>query len=214
MRNDSPKILLVEDEPDVCGVIYSYLGRRGYIVSATASGKEALSLIDISRPDILLLDFTLQDMNGKEVLSRLRGYDKTTKVVAITGELLKDEEIEKIKSLGISAYLQKPVFLEELEKIISDILGNKFDSRAAIKKAKGLSSNDADDSKRAVVHELMNLLGIIRNTCENFTLDANDGLYQDRSEKEIIDSALQAMNVVMKTVDRAAGAVEKIPQSP
>ncbi len=210
MNNRNPKILLVEDEPDVCNVIQSFLGKRGYIVSITSSGKEAISLIQITKPNLVLLDFTLKDMNGKEALSCLRKHDKKTKVIVITGEWLTDEEIDKIKSLGISAYLQKPVLLEEMERIITKVLGNLAHSKPIISKLKDSAS--ANPAQRAVVHELKNMLGIIRNKCENFTLNIQDGIYRDKSEKEITKIAVETMNEVIKTVDRASESIEKIPK--
>lgn len=213
MDDSGNKILLVEDEPDVCNVIESYLGRRGYTVTSTASGKEALPLAETLKPDIVLLDFTLQDMNGKEALSRLRKYDNKTKVIVITGEILSDEEIEKIKALGISAYLQKPLLLGELERIIAEVLGRKSRFRVDAKNLRNKANGDTDPARRAVVHELKNILGIIRNKCENFTLNINDGIYKDKSDKEIIDIALETMNTVIKTVDRASKSLENIPKT-
>lgn len=211
MNESHPKILLVEDEPDVCSAIQSFLGRRGYIVSVTASGKDALSLIEITKPDAVLLDFTLPDMNGKETLSVLRSHDTTTKVIVITGELLSDKEMDKIEALGISAYFQKPVTLEELERTVNDVLGNA-PRKAVIVKSKDAGSAKANPAQRAVVHELKNLLGIIRNKCENFTLNIQDGIYKDKSEKELNVMAVETMNEVIKTVDRATDAIEKIPR--
>ena len=208
MSNDQTKILLVEDEPDVCSAIKSYLSRRGCSVVTTASGKEALPIIDISRPDIVLLDLTIEGLNGKEVLSRLRQYDRKTKVIVITGELLNEDEIERIQALGISAYLQKPISLEKLATIIKDVLGRKFDSKIIFREAQRVASKKSSDFERAI-HDLKNLLGVIRNKCENFTLDLDDGVYKGKSDKEIIDLAAGTMNTVIKTVDRITATVKK-----
>lgn len=57
-------------------------------------------------------------------------------------------------------------------------------------------------------------MGIIRNQCENFTLKIQDGIYKDKSESEINDMAVEAMNAVIKAVDRAVEIVEKLPRMP
>lgn len=211
MVKDNPKILVVEDEPDVCNSLQSYFGRRGFLVSTTPSGTEALSIIKASQPDIVLLDLRLADeteLNGVEVLKRLREYDKKTKVVVITGQLYKPEQIEQIRSLGISEYLHKPIELEKLQNLLESILGRKFTSEVPVKITRPKES--ADISLGSIAHELSNLLGVIRNKCENFTLDIEDGISKNKSDKELLKTAVDIMNLIITTVDRATQAVERI----
>lgn len=207
MSGNNPKILLAEDEPDVCSSIQSYLGRRGFVISMTASGKDALSLIPISKPDIVILDFTLEELDGREVLKSLRATDQETKVIVITGQMLPTEEIEEILALGISEYFHKPVPLEKLVGVINKILGRE-DFYPTIK-TKGRTKKTSGSS---VVHELSNLLGIIRNRCENFTLNIKDGIYNDKSQEELVKLSVDIMNDVMEKVDEAVKVVEKIEE--
>lgn len=208
MPTDNPKILLVEDEPDVCGSIHSYLGRRGFSISTTASGKDALSLIPICKPDIIILDFTLEDLDGREVLKKLRATDKETRVIVITGQLLPPEEVDRIVALGVSEYFHKPVSLEQLANFINKIFGREDDSYPTIK-TKARISKPLDSS---VAHKLSNLLGIIRNRCENFTLNIKDGIYSDKSQEELVKMSVDIMQDVMETVDEATKAVEKMKE--
>lgn len=203
MKRRILKILLVEDERDVCRSIESYLGRRGFQISKTSSGKEALSLIKIFKPDMVLLDFTLYDMNGKDMLKKLRQYDKQTKVIVITGEMLSRQQVKKIYSLGICEYLNKPISLEQLENVINTALGRKS------KPVKQNSiSRKGNDDKGSTGHCLYNLLGIIRSKCENFILDMEDGIYEGKQDKELVKIALKRMSDVIKTVDRAVNAIQ------
>jgi len=71
-----PKILVVDDEPDITASFQSFFGRRGFLVNTAASGKDALDIIKTSRPDLVFLDLTLPEMHGKEVLKELREFDK------------------------------------------------------------------------------------------------------------------------------------------
>lgn len=211
MPKNNPKILVVEDEPDVCNSLQSYFGRRGFLVSTTPSGQEALSIIETSKPDIVLLDLKLAeaaDINGIEVLKRLREFDKETKVIVITGQFLKEEEIEEILALGVSEYLNKPILLEKLQNMLEVILGRKISSEPATQVSKPQESKDT--SLGSIVHELSNLLGVIRNKCENFTLDIEDGISKNKSDKELLKTAVEIMNIIIVTVDRAAQAVERI----
>lgn len=207
MPQNNPKILLVEDEPDVCSSIQSYLGRRGFMISTTASGKDALSLIPISRPDIVILDFTLEELDGREVLKSLRAADQETKVIVITGQLLPPEDVDKIIALGVSGYFHKPVSLEQLAGVINKILGRE-DSYPATK----MKSRITKTLDTSVAHKLSNLLGIIRNRCENFTLNIKDGIYNDKSPEELVEVSVDIMNDVMEKVDEAVKVVEKIKE--
>lgn len=208
MSKDNPKILLVEDEPDVCSSIQSYLGRRGFLISTTASGSEALSLIPIAKPDIVILDLFLEELDGREVLKRLRAADKQTKVIVMTGQLLPPEEIDRIVALGVSEYFYKPVSLENLESVIYKILG-RLDSHPIVKIKKSPQSQIPISS---VAHKLSNLLGIIRNKCENFTLNIKDGIYDDKSQEELVKMSVDVMAKVMETVDDATKIIEKIKE--
>lgn len=208
MSKGQPKILIVEDEPEVCNYLQSFFGRRGFLVSTTPSGKEALSIIKTSKPAVVLLDLKLNDLYGVEVLKILREHDKETKVIIITGQLLNDEEIGKIRSLGITGYLHKPVELQRLQNILESILGGKLSVEAPIEITKPISPEDT--SLRSIGHELSNLLGIIRSKCENFILDIEDGIYKDKSDKELVKIATEIMDIVLKTIDRTSGVVNKI----
>lgn len=205
MQKDHPKILLVEDEPDVCSAIQAYLGRRGFVISTTASGQEALSLIPIARPDMIILDFTLEDLDGREVLKRLRANDRETKVIVITGQLLPGEEIERIRTLGVCEYFHKPVSLEKLEGVINKIL-NRAVSQPTLKIKKKAGK---PFSGSGAAHKLSNLLGAIRNRCEIFTLNIKDGIYADKTSVELVTMSTEIMTDIMKTVDQAAKVIEK-----
>jgi CheY-like chemotaxis protein len=211
MSKEQPKILIVEDEPEVCNYLQSFFGRRGFLVSTTPSGKEALSIIKTSKPEVVLLDLKLaggNDLDGVEVLKTLRQHDKETKVIIITGQLLNDKEIEKIRSLGITGYLHKPVELQRLQNILESILGGQFPSEVPVEITRPIDPQDT--SLSSIGHELSNLLGIVRSKCENFILDIEDGIYKDKSDKELVKIATEIMDIVLKTIDRATGVVNKI----
>lgn len=164
------RILIVEDEADVSCALQSFLGRRGFIVSATSSGREALCLVEVSRPDLILLDIALNDINGVEVLQQLRDKQAASKVVVITGQMYPPHEVERIKGLGAIDYLQKPVSLAQLEKVIHAVLGTVPYFPVPMKSA----INEVESemlTEGAFYHRLKNILGVVRNKCENTLLD-------------------------------------------
>ena len=195
MKKDMLQILFVEDEVDLCIVFKSYFGKRGFEVSTTDDGRLALDIIKKSRPDVVILDITIGKDNGVEILKELRRYDKDTKVIMMTGQRYSEDEIKKITSMGLSGYYEKPILLEEVEKFVLDVVGK-------------LPGNETLSLKRAsqqevsgkIVHDVSNLVGIIMNQCENFSLGIEDGIY--KTSPEVVERFSVLMNNLEETVER------------
>jgi DNA-binding response OmpR family regulator len=204
-----PKILVVDDEPDITASFQSFFGKRGFLVNTAASGKDALNIIKTSKPDLVFLDLTLPEINGKEVLKELRGFDKKTKVIIITGHALESEaEDEEFQSLGISAYLNKPINLERLLEIVESIFQGKF-SPKDFEQYKLV--RQADPAPLSTVrHQLKNLLGNMRNQCEVFLLNKRDGVFDDKSEKDLEKMSDEIIEDTIKTVDQVVQVLEDI----
>jgi len=205
-----PKILVVDDEPDITASFQSFFGRRGFSVNTTASGKDALDIIKTSKPDLVFLDLTLEEMNGKEVLKKLREYDKNTKVIIVTGHTIDSENEEKeFNLLGISAYLNKPLILDDLVTIVESVLGNKFSAKD-FEKYRYVKRIERPIS--SVVHKLRNILGNMRNECEVFLLNKKDGIYNDKSQEELAAMSEDIIKNAIKTVDQALEVFDGIKE--
>ena len=206
-----PTIFIVEDEIDQIEPIRSYFTRRGYSILESRDGQKVLSIIKEKQPDIVLLDLTLdQPLSGKTILEKLRTYDKDTKVIVLTGNLrIEDEEVETIRSLGISEFLYKPIALSDLENLIKKLLGIEH-LPSPLNKAKPAKVSRQDISISSLIHDLSNSLGIIRNKCENFTLNFEEGIYKNKSDKELLKMAVEIMNITIKAVDRTTEVVQRI----
>ena len=115
------KILVVDDEPDVCEVISQYFDRRGYDVGIASNGEEALSKVLTERPKLILLDIRMPGMDGIECLRRIKKLDKEVIVIMVTCV----DEIEAAKKalrLGATDYITKPLGFNALETAISTYL--------------------------------------------------------------------------------------------
>lgn len=207
MTTETPKILVVDDEPDITASFRSYFCRRGFLVSTTASGRDALEMIKTSKPDLVFLDLTLPELTGKEVLKELRKDDKKTKVIIVTGHTLESEkENKEFQSLGISAYLNKPIVLKELAGVVKSVLDDKFpvkdlDKLNLMRKIESPLTSE----KR---HRLKNLLGNLRNQCEVFLLNKKDGIYNDKSQEDLEEMSEEIIRDVIKAVDRTMEVLE------
>src|SRR5258707_1005603 len=78
-----PRVLVVEDDPDIADLIRRYLQRGGFEVDVRASGREALSVIADQHPDLVILDLMLPQVSGLDVCRTLRADDKTSLIPII-----------------------------------------------------------------------------------------------------------------------------------
>ncbi|MBI4310000.1 MAG: response regulator [Candidatus Omnitrophica bacterium] len=200
MHNNRPKILLVEDEADACCALQSFLGRRGFTVTSTGSGLEALSLVEVSRPDLILLDITINDLNGIEVLKRVRQKDKDIKVIVITGQMCPASEIDSIAQLGIEGFFNKPLILSDLGELINRAFGSPLVTVDPMP-AFSVPGTNADPKFH---HKITNLLSNIRNKCENYLLDLQDGIYKNKTGEQKAQMAADVMEDVIRKVDEVS----------
>src|SRR5207247_8976340 len=110
-----PRGLVVDDEPDITGLVSYHLAKAGYRVMTVAAGREALQLARDQRPDLVVLDLMLPVVSGYDVLAELRKREETRDVGVILLTARK-EEADRIKglSLGADDYLAKPFSPQEL----------------------------------------------------------------------------------------------------
>lgn len=115
------KILLVDDEIEILELVAKKLREENYTVITASKGKEAIEICKTNRPDLLLLDIAIPDMDGYEVVSNLN-REKATKdipTIFLTGKELTAESIlNRVAELGAYDFLMKPFTFDDLlEKI-------------------------------------------------------------------------------------------------
>ena len=106
------RILVVDDEPQIQRFLRPSLTAAGYNVVCASTGHEALKIAATAAPDVIVLDLGLPDMDGKEVISKLRAWSKVPILVLSA----RDREAEKIAALDLGAndYINKPFGVGEL----------------------------------------------------------------------------------------------------
>jgi two-component system, OmpR family, KDP operon response regulator KdpE len=106
------KILIVEDEPQMRRAVGAGLRANGFEVLLAESGEQALDMIPLDRPDVILLDLTLPNIDGLDVVRELRQWSATPVVVLSA----RGEERDKVRALDLGAddYLTKPFGMDEL----------------------------------------------------------------------------------------------------
>jgi CheY-like chemotaxis protein len=111
-RAAPPKILVVDDEPNIAQLFRHLLEKEGHIVVITGRGLDVLPLAQRERPDLILLDLILPDADGLVVLSQLK-QDPVTKAIPVVVTSIVDEK-ERGLGLGAAEYLVKPVSDQQL----------------------------------------------------------------------------------------------------
>ena len=111
----SRRIMLVDDDRDILGLTQAILRGAGYSVEIAASGREALSGILASRPDLVLLDVNMPDMDGWEVLRLLKAHERLRELPVVMFTV-KVEFRDKVHALqdGANDYITKPFGSDEL----------------------------------------------------------------------------------------------------
>lgn len=105
------KILIIEDDPFLSGMYQKKLKLSGFEVKVAADGKEGIEALKKDRPDLVLLDIVLPQMDGYEILKRLKeDKDLRSIPVILLTNLGQKEEVEKGLALGADAYIIKAHF--------------------------------------------------------------------------------------------------------
>ncbi|PJI08401.1 MULTISPECIES: response regulator [Clostridium] len=110
--NDKPYVLLVEDDKPIRNFITTALLTQGYKCIETDKGNEAIALSMSNNPDIIILDLGLPDIDGIEVVKKIREWSKTPIIIVSA----RDNEHQKVEALdkGADDYLTKPFGISEL----------------------------------------------------------------------------------------------------
>lgn len=117
------KILIVEDDAHIRRLLRATMQRAGHDVAEAADARQALSLLDIEKPDVVLLDLGLPDRDGLELIGPFRQRSAATLIVVSA----RDDSAEKVAALDLGAddYLTKPFDTEELLARIRAALRHK-----------------------------------------------------------------------------------------
>lgn len=138
------KVLIVDDERDVLNLLENWLLKENYDVKKAESGKEALNLIGIYSPDVVVTDLYMDGMDGMALLNALHDEDPLLPVIMLSGRAQIPDAI-KAMHLGTSAFLTKPIeqkeFLDTVKKVSPIINESCLDevSKNIIYKSKAMS---------------------------------------------------------------------------
>jgi DNA-binding response OmpR family regulator len=121
MSESRGKILVVDDELNVAQMLAEYLTEQGYQVATAHGGIEALTKIDLEKPQVILLDIRMPEMDGVEVLRRIRSFDTEVGILMISA----NDDVELAKqtiAMGAFDYTLKPVDFAYLSRAVDTMM--------------------------------------------------------------------------------------------
>jgi DNA-binding NtrC family response regulator len=113
-------ILIIDDEEHICSVLARFLSKEGYTVSTADNGRRGLQMFHNHRPDIILSDISMPQMDGMEFLQAIRAVDTTIPVVLLTGTGTVKKAIQAMQ-LGATDYITKPFSMQVVVRLVSNI---------------------------------------------------------------------------------------------
>jgi two-component system OmpR family response regulator len=124
-----PRVLVVDDEPSIVDTIATALGYEGFEVATAADGRTALELVDELRPDLVVLDVMLPDVDGISIARRLRSDGDATPILFVTARDAPRDRVEGLTA-GADDYVTKPFTLAEVIARVHAILRRTFGADA------------------------------------------------------------------------------------
>ncbi|GAP62864.1 hypothetical protein ARMA_1287 [Ardenticatena maritima] len=124
-NSSRPRVLIVDDEPNIVISIEFLMRQAGYDVQVAHSGEDAMALISTNPPDLVILDIMLPGIDGFEVCQWIREHQEwdDVKIVMLTAKG-RDVEISKGFALGANAYITKPFstrhLVEEVQRVLRE----------------------------------------------------------------------------------------------
>jgi len=197
-------ILIADDEKLLCDLLQVVFTRHGHEVFTATSGREAVEVFRTRRPRITFLDVYMPEMNGIEVLKRIRVIDPDAAVIMITGQ--RSDELEnEARKLGVTDFFGKGLAPDVLIRAIEREVMQRSQAPSASRKGTGsLAGNqnrnsllvvDDDPEIRSLVKEFLTLRGYRVRVAQDGK-EALDMVEQERPHLIILDLNMPRMNGV------------------
>jgi DNA-binding response OmpR family regulator len=117
------RILVVDDDPSILKFVQANLEARNYKVFLAVDGEEALRMAEKEKPDLLILDIVMPEMDGFVVCRKIREWSSVPIIMLSARE--GENDLEKCKACGADDYLTKPFVLRELLALVKTLLNGK-----------------------------------------------------------------------------------------
>jgi signal transduction histidine kinase/DNA-binding response OmpR family regulator/sugar lactone lactonase YvrE len=174
--DNRPLILVVDDERQICDLLSEILTNAGWRVVAVSNGEEAVNILKNSRPDLIISDIVMPQMDGLELIKYVRNNEVTSQIPFVFLTFKDDVDFNiRGREIGADAYLQKPFHPKLLVSVVRQILS----SRVSLKNYYGsvVSSADMFEGKKMDAADkafLVNLTKIIESNLSDPEISLDD----------------------------------------
>lgn len=130
MAEQNKKVVCIEDEPEMIDLVKLILGRKGFDLTGAMGGREGLEAVRRIKPDLVLLDLMMPDMDGWEVYQQMKADEELSQIPVIV-VTAKAQSIDKVLGLHIAKvddYVTKPFGPQELLQSVERVLGKTEES--------------------------------------------------------------------------------------
>ena len=117
------KILVIDDEQGIRNLLDTLLSRKGYEVVLASNGQKGLELFRRERPDVVVLDLNMPEMNGLTVLQQVRQLNPAQPVVILTGAGTAEAE-QQVRALGVTEFVEKEFSMHRLGDSLKRLLNS------------------------------------------------------------------------------------------
>ena len=171
------KILIVDDESNIRLGLNKCLAKEGYYIEEASNGEEALQLIYNKKYDLILMDVQMPELNGFDVLKRIRKFGNSTRVIMMTAFGTVEMAVDSMK-IGAVDFLSKPFTISKVRDVVKEVLDKDMNilrvdkdiSRYIEEARDAIFNKDYDKAKFCLIEalvndsssaEIQNLLGVI-----------------------------------------------------
>lgn len=179
------KILIIEDDMDTAALLNRFLTKNGYEVITANAGSKGIGLIDAEKPDVVLCDYRLGDMDGKQILEHINQSNCNIKLVFITGYSDVKVAVDVMKN-GAFDYVTKPLLPEEILLTIKKALtakeeepfvANRAATASAVKNKKTGSNSNPQyiDAKSKAATEMYRQIDLVAQTNYSVIIHGESG---------------------------------------
>ncbi len=120
-RRDQPKMLVVEDDPDIRNILALFLGEKGFVVKLAESADQALEMLREEPVDLILSDVRMPGMSGIDLLRTVKERDPEIQLVLMSAYSCVRDAVQAIQ-LGAADYVEKPIDFRRLERVLQTVI--------------------------------------------------------------------------------------------
>jgi DNA-binding NtrC family response regulator len=173
------KILIIDDQSAITETLYMFFVEKGYAVVTAEYGREGIDKFQSEAPDLVVLDIRLPDMNGMEVLKRIKDVRETTYVIMITAFHDMQTTIEAMK-YGAFDYIHKPINMKELDVSIQKVAEalkarSRISHREHLADPKGAYNANTIVGESKAMQEVFKLIGLSCNNSATVLIQGESG---------------------------------------